>query len=119
MVPHSGNNFYTDSLLQLTCDASGIAVGGVLEQVIDGKPQPIAFYSKKLKNTQLDWATYNKELYALYSCVQNFEYLIQGCDLTLVTDHKLLLTVFTSKKRITLERRSRQVEFISQFTTTI
>ena len=113
-------SFVSDNApLRLTCDASGVAIGGVLEQIIDDEPRPIAFYSEKLKGSQLNWATYDKELYALYASVKHFEHLVQGIDLTLVTDHKPLLTVFTAKARITLERRSRYVEFISQFTTRI
>ena len=105
--------------LQLTCDARGVAVGGVLEQIIDNEPRPIAFYSEKLKGNQLSWIPYDKELYALYACVSNLDYLIKAFDLTLVTDHKPLLPMFLTKKRITLERRSRYIEFISQYTTKI
>lgn len=105
--------------LQLKCDASGTACGGVLEQIVDGHPQPIAFYSQKLKKNQLAWSTYDKELYALYACVSNLEHLIQGYELTLITDHRPLLSMFSSKKRVLLERRSRYIEFISQFTTKI
>jgi len=101
------------------CDASGTAIGGVLEQLVEGEPKPITFYSEKLKNNQLTWCPYDKELYAIYACVQNFEHLIRGYDVTLVTDHRPLVNMFTTKKRILLERRSRQIEFISQFTTNI
>ena len=52
-------------------------------------------------------------------CVSNFEYLIQGQDVELVTDHKPLLSMFHSKLRIKLERHSRQIEFISQFSAKI
>lgn len=113
-------NFLDNSSpLQLKCDASGTTVGGVLEQIIEGEAKPIAFHSEKLKGSQLNWSVYDKELYAVYASVLNLEYLIQGFDLKLVTDHRPLLSMFTSRKRITLECRSRQVEFISQFTTRI
>ena len=108
-----------ESPLQLTCDALGMAVGGVLEQVVNGKPRPIAFYSEKLKGNQLTWIPYDKELYAIYTCVVNLEYLIQGFDVTIVTDHKALLSMFQTRKRIALERRSRQFEYVSQSTTKI
>ena len=108
-----------DCPFELICDASGVAIGGVLEQIVDGERHPIAFHSEKLKGAQLNWSTYDRELYAIYSSITAFEHLVQGTQLTLVTDHKPLLSVFTSKKRITLERRSRQVEYISQYTTSI
>lgn len=113
-------NFLNDRYpLQLVCDASGTAIGGVLEQLVDGELKPIAFYSEKLKDNQMNWCVYDKELYAVFACIRNFEHLIRGYDLTIVTDHRPLVNMFTTKKRILLERRSRQIEFISQFTTSI
>ncbi|XP_066958089.1 uncharacterized protein [Macrobrachium rosenbergii] len=38
--------------LQLTTDASNVACGAILEQVVNGAPQPIAFFSRKLSPTQ-------------------------------------------------------------------
>lgn len=105
--------------IQLTCDASGTAIGGVLEQVVGGEVRPIAFHSEKLSPSQQRWSTYDRELYALFSSVVHFESLIQGFPVTLVTDHRPLLPMFHMKKRIILERRSRWIEFISQFTTEI
>ena len=113
-------NFMKDDCpLQLVCDASGSSVGGVLQQIVNGEPQPIAFHSEKLDEKKVLWSTYDKELYSIYTCVLNLEYLIQGRDVELVTDHKPLLSMFHSKSRIKLERRSRQIEFISQFSTKI
>jgi len=43
-------NFLNNELpTQLACDASGSAVGDVLEEIEDGQAKPIAFYSEKLK----------------------------------------------------------------------
>jgi cleavage and polyadenylation specificity factor subunit 1 len=91
----------------------------VLQQIVNGEPQTIAFHSEKLNEKKVLWSVYDKELYSIYTCVLNFEYLIQGRDIELVTDHKLLLSMFHLKSRIKLERRSRQIEFISQYSTKI
>jgi cleavage and polyadenylation specificity factor subunit 1 len=113
-------NFMKDDCeLQLTCDASVNTVGGVLEQIVNGEAQPLAFYSEKLDSKKLHWSTYDKELYAIYACTMHFEYLIQGCNVTFVTDHKPLLSMFHRKAPIKLERRSRYIEYISQFSTSI
>ena len=37
---------------QLVTDASAKAIGGALHQIVDGKPRPIGFFSKKLTDTQ-------------------------------------------------------------------
>lgn len=106
-----------DSELQLTCDASAVSIGGVLEQIIDGEAQLLAFYSEKI-DEKSHWSTYDKELYGIYTCTSHFEYLLQGFT-TLVTDHKPLLSMFQRKVPIKIERRSQYIEFISQFSTTI
>jgi len=44
--------------LILICDASDLAVGASLEQIIDGINKPIAFFSKKLNNSQRSYSVY-------------------------------------------------------------
>ncbi len=109
-----------DVQLQLTTDASNVAIGGVLEQVTaTGERQPLAFYSRKLTDNESKWSTYDKELLALYASVEHFRYLIEGRELQLITDHKPLIYMFQQKKPIKLQRRSRYIEYISQYTTKI
>lgn len=58
----------------MTCDASNFACGAVLEQVLkNGERQPLGFFSAKFnENNQLNWSTYDRELYAIYATVENF-----------------------------------------------
>lgn len=106
--------------MYLTCDASDIALGSVLEQVNDrGEREPLGFFSAKFTDSQRHWSTFDKELYAIYASIEHFSPMVEGVELTLVTDHKPLLYVFSTKKRNLLERRSRWIEFISQYTTII
>ena len=53
----------------ITTDASNSAVGGVLEQFIDGQWKPISFFSKKLCNAELNYSTFDRELLAIYLTV--------------------------------------------------
>ncbi|XP_066964234.1 uncharacterized protein [Macrobrachium rosenbergii] len=52
--------------LQLTTDASNVACGAVLEQVINGGPQPIAFFSKKFNPAETRYSTFDRELCVMY-----------------------------------------------------
>ncbi len=111
------------SKLVLTCDFSGLARGAVPEQIVpvDGRieHQPLAFYSVKFNPSQLHWSPYDKELFAIYSAVDHFHDLIEARELCIFTDHRLLINMFTTKRRIKLERQSRWIEFISQYSTNI
>lgn len=109
-----------DSVLYLIGDASKGAVGAVLEQVGEnGIREPLGYYSEKLNETRRRWDTYDRELYALYAGTCNFEYLIEGREVIYVTDHSPLLHMFSSKKRCRIQRRSRHIEYLAQFSNQI
>ena len=58
--------------LALTVDASSIAVGGVLEQLIDNVWQPLAFFSRQLRKPETKYSAFDRELLALYLAVRHF-----------------------------------------------
>jgi len=106
--------------LLLTTDASSTAVGGVLEQLTeDGERQPLGFFSHKLAAGQRLWSPYDRELFAIYLSIEHFEYAIRGRPLIVFTDHKPLISMFTSARNIKLDRRARHIEYIAQFTSDI
>jgi hypothetical protein len=75
-------------------DASNFATGAVLIQKDDttGFPHPVAFTSKKLSITQVRYATYDKELFAIVRAFETWRhYLLSSPHRTLVfTDHNNL-----------------------------
>ena len=76
----------------LRTDASEIACGGVLFQVLpDGTHQPIVFCSSKFSASSLNWDVYTKEAWAIVYAIKQCEYLLRGKAFVIETDHKNLL----------------------------
>lgn len=109
-----------DAKLVLMTDASNSCVGAALHQVINEELQPLGFYSKKLNNAQTKYSTYDRELLAIYMAIKHFRYVIEGRDLTVLTDHKPLTYALSKKEsKSDSPRRLRQLDFIAQFCTKI
>ena len=83
--------------------------------MIDGNPAPIAFYSKKLSDTQKSYSTYDRELLAAYLAVLHFKSLLDGHNTTLFLDHKPIVSAFYSKSLAKSDRQQRQLAFISEY----
>ena len=62
----------------LTVDASDITVGGVLEQKINGKWYPLAFFSKQLSSVERKYSAFDRELLALHISIKHFRYFLEG-----------------------------------------
>lgn len=105
----------TSQDFQLVTDASQVAVGAALHQIVDGCPTPISFFSKKLTETQRKYSTYDRELLAVYLAVLHFKHLIEGQNITLLTDHKPLLSGLKAKTEPKSERQQRQMMLINEY----
>ena len=77
--PNQGN-------VELTTDASLMAVGAILSQ--DGKP--IAYYSKKLNPAEQRYPTHERELLAVVKAVDEWRVYLLGRPVTVLTDHLTL-----------------------------
>ena len=58
--------------LNIMCDASDFAVGGVLQQYIDNVWQPLLFFSKKLAPAWTRYSAFDRELLAVYATIRHF-----------------------------------------------
>ncbi|GBN21598.1 Transposon Tf2-11 polyprotein [Araneus ventricosus] len=105
--------------LSLFTDASDTAIGAVLQQYENSTWQPIAFYSKKLNDTQQNYSTYDRELLGIYLSVKHFKHYLEGRTFTIYTDHKPLIFAFYQKLDKAAPRQARQLNYISQFSTDI
>ncbi|XP_066980082.1 uncharacterized protein [Macrobrachium rosenbergii] len=79
--------------LRLTTDASNITCGAVLEQIVNGAPQPLAFFSRKFSPAETRYSAFNGELLAVHEALRHFQYLLEGTEFTILMDHKPLLGI--------------------------
>ena len=80
--------------LTLSVDASDIAVGGVLQQIVDAQLQPLAFFSRKLRKPETKYNPFDRELLAMHLAVRHFRYFLEGRHFVIPTDHKPLTFAF-------------------------
>ncbi|GFX67795.1 retrovirus-related Pol polyprotein from transposon opus [Trichonephila clavipes] len=105
--------------LSLCTDASDFAVGAVLQQLENEGWKPIAFYSKKLNETQTMYSNYDRELLGIYLLVKHFKHLLEGNDFVIYTNHKPLTFAFKQKNEKVSPRQQRQLQYISEFSCNI
>lgn len=107
-----------NATLNVSTDASNIAVGAVVQQWDSGGWKPLGFFSKKLLSREQKYSTFDKELLAIYLAIKHFKHLLEGRQFFVYTDHRPLTNALHSKT----ERTPRQVthlEYIAQFTNDI
>ena len=78
-------------------DASDYQLGGVISQ----NRKPIAFYSRKLTQTQKNYTVTEKELLSAVEILKEYKTMVYGYKINLYTDHKNLChqhTVHTSQR---------------------
>ena len=103
----------------LMVDASDVAVGGVLQQLVDNKWEPIAFFSKRLQPAEVKYSTFGRELLAAYLGIRHFRHSVEGRLFCIYTDHKPLTYSFNTTPDRYSPREIRHLDYISQFTTDI
>ena len=86
-----------DAHTSLTVDTSDMAVGGVIEQKINNKWQPLAFFSKQLCKPEQRYSAFDRELLELSLAIRHFRFLLEAHTFMAFTDHKPL--TFAMSKR--------------------
>ena len=76
--------------LELTCDASSVAVGAVLQQC----DRPIMYISKTLSKAERNYSQLDREALAIIYAVKRLHKFLYGRRFTIVTDHKPLEYIF-------------------------
>lgn len=109
----------SDAITSLTVDASDVAIGAVLQQLVDGVWQPVAFFSRKLSQTESRYSTFGRELLAAYLAVKHFRHVLEGRQFHILTDHKPLTSTSTATNSAHTPREIRQLAYLSEFTSDI
>lgn len=94
----------------LTTDASNYALGAVLSQIQDGIEKPIAFGSRTLNKTEVNYSTTEKEALAIIWAVEKYKPYLYGRKFKLITDHKPLTFIKTSTKNSKILRWRLELE---------
>lgn len=105
--------------IALTTDASDVAVGAVVEQQVAGVWQPLAFFSRKLRDSERKYSVFDRELLALYLATRHFRFLLEGRSFTAYVDHKPLTFAMSKVTEPWSARQQRHLASISEFTTDI
>ncbi len=99
----------------VNCDASGYAVGAVLQQDRGSGLQPIAFMSKKLTGAETRYPVHEQELLAIITALTTWKHYLSGTavPVRVRTDHKSLVH-FQTQPMIS-GRQTRWLETLANF----
>jgi len=106
-----------DKEFTVETDASDFAVGCVLSQVsdTDNLLHPVAFHSRSLTKSEVNYTIYDKELLAIITAFETWRHHLEGSrfPVQVITDHKNLL--YFKKPQHLNQRQIRWSLFLSKF----
>lgn len=82
----------------VTVDASQIACGAVLSQILNGEDRAICYASKTFTQGEKNKSTIERELIAIHWAVKNFRPYLYGTNFIINSDHKPLTYLFALKE---------------------
>ena len=98
------------------CDSSNYAIGAILSQKDENnKLHPVAYYSRSLNNSEINYSITDKELLAIKSAFSTWRHLLLGAkyQITVYTDHRNLL--YTLGGKIGNQRQHRWHLFFQEY----
>ena len=107
--------------ISMAADASGMAVGAVLQQRSreGGQWEPLAYFSRKLRPPEIKYSAFDRELLAIYQGIRHFRHYVEGRTFLIFTDHRPLTFAMAKSAEPWSHRQARHLEYISQYSTDI
>src|SRR5215471_4577753 len=105
-----------DTQIIVETDTSDYAIAAILSiNTPDGEIHPVAFHSRSLSVSELNYDVHDKELLAIFSAFKTWRHYLEGSTfpVDVVTDHRNL-EYFSTTKLLT-RRQARWSEYLSQF----
>ena len=87
-----------DNTFTLSTDASGVGIGGVHSVHRNGDILPVAYFSRRLNQHERNYAITELECLAVVKSVEHFGHYLVGKKFTIITDHKALEALHTSRR---------------------
>ncbi len=81
---------HEDAPINIMTDASYVAIGAVIQQLVEGVWQPLGYFSRTLNPTERRYSTFDRELLAIYSSINHIRHFVEGRKFHIITDHKPL-----------------------------
>ncbi|KZR99376.1 Uncharacterized protein APZ42_004777, partial [Daphnia magna] len=75
----------------------GYGIGGVLAQHIEEAERPIAYASRLLTKSEVNYSITEKECLALVWCLSKFRCFVWGCKVKVMTDHQALCWLMSKR----------------------
>jgi len=104
--------------LALTTDASSTGIGAVLSHITIEGEKPIAYASRSLNTSEMNYSQLDREALAIIFGVNHFYYYLFGKHFMLITDNEPLTRIFHHQKalpQMTSARLLRYASFLSGF----
>ncbi|CAF0988774.1 unnamed protein product [Rotaria magnacalcarata] len=102
-----------NSPLILTTDGSGIGIGGVLQQEIDGEVHNLYYHSQVMTPCERKYSTIENDALAIYKCFARMRTFLLGRTVTLRTDHCPLCHIMEK----TVRTENCLPDFLSRYST--
>ena len=101
--------------LILESDASDIAMGACLSQIVDQRPEPLFFFSRAFSDKQKHLDIYRKELIAMYCATKRLNKFLLGRRVVFYTDNRTLYHNLNRPREVDSAFEFRKLLYISTF----
>ena len=109
-------HFHPGRIIFIECDASDFAISGILSQKgDDGKLHPVAFHSRKMLPTEVNYEIHDKELLAIVDCFTRWRRYLEGAQerIEVFSDHENLM--YFQKAKVLNRRQARWTQQLSTY----